>query len=134
MLCMEAIGNRSCSYQRVKGRSHTVGKRKSIHPHKPHATDHVSQPSRNANCRIPSMKSCTSLLCTVDCRCFLSFVFVGGARRLELCPCVTRLCTCWAFLTAIPDGRMTLGNDMFVVSVWHRLGHHVCAHVSQSQG
>ena len=30
-----------------------------------------------------------------------------------------------AFMTAIPGGRMTLGNDMFVVSVWHRLGHHV---------
>ena len=30
-----------------------------------------------------------------------------------------------AFLTAIPGGRMTLGNDMIVVSVWHRLGHYV---------
>ena len=35
-----------------------------------------------------------------------------------------------AFLTAIPGGRMTLGNDMFVVSVWHRLGHHVPADVA----
>ena len=35
-----------------------------------------------------------------------------------------------AFLTAIPGGRMTLGNDMFVVSVWHRLGHHVPAEVA----
>ena len=25
----------------------------------------------------------------VDCRCFLSFVFLGGARRLELSPCDT---------------------------------------------
>ena len=25
----------------------------------------------------------------VDCRCFLSFVFLGGARRLELSPCNT---------------------------------------------
>ena len=25
---------------------------------------------------------------------------------------------------------MTLGNDMFVVSVWHRLGHHVPADVA----
>ena len=35
----------SRGYQRVKGRSHTstVEKRKSVHPHKPHAT---SQPSR----------------------------------------------------------------------------------------
>ena len=32
-----------CSYKRVKGRSHTVEKRKAIHPQKPHAT---SQPSR----------------------------------------------------------------------------------------
>ena len=31
------------SYKRVKGRSHTVEKRKSIHPHKPHST---SQPSK----------------------------------------------------------------------------------------
>ena len=31
------------SYKRVKGRSHTVEKRKAIHPRKPHAT---SQPSR----------------------------------------------------------------------------------------
>ena len=30
-----------------------------------------------------------------------------------------------AFPTAIPGGRMTLGNNMFGVSVWHRLGHHV---------
>ena len=29
-----------------------------------------------------------------------------------------------AFLTAIPGGRMTLGNGMFVVFVWQRLGHH----------
>ena len=35
-----------------------------------------------------------------------------------------------AFLTAIPGGRMTLGNDMFVVSGWHRLGHHVPADVA----
>ena len=35
-----------------------------------------------------------------------------------------------AFLTAIPGARMTLGNDMFVVSVWHRLGHHVPAEVA----
>ena len=35
-----------------------------------------------------------------------------------------------AFLTAIPSGRMTLGNDMFVVSVWHRLGHHIPADVA----
>ena len=34
-----------------------------------------------------------------------------------------------AFLIAIPGGRMTLGNDMFVVSVWHRMGHHVPADV-----
>ena len=31
------------SYKRVKGRSHTVEKRKASHPQKPHAT---SQPSR----------------------------------------------------------------------------------------
>ena len=30
-----------------------------------------------------------------------------------------------AYLTAIPGGRMTLGNDMLLVSIWHRLGHHV---------
>ena len=30
-----------------------------------------------------------------------------------------------AFPTAIPGGRMTLGNDKFLVSMWHRLGHHV---------
>ena len=35
-----------------------------------------------------------------------------------------------AFLTAIPGGRMTLGNDMVVASVWHRLGHHVPADVA----
>ena len=33
----------TCSYKRVKGRSHTVEKRKASHPQKPHAT---SQPSR----------------------------------------------------------------------------------------
>ena len=35
-----------------------------------------------------------------------------------------------ASLTAIPGGCMTLGNDMFVVSVWHRLGHHGPADVA----
>ena len=35
-----------------------------------------------------------------------------------------------AFLPAIPGGCMTLGNDMFVMSVWHRLGHHVPADVA----
>ena len=35
-----------------------------------------------------------------------------------------------AFLTAIPGGRMTLGDDMFVVAVWHRLGHRVPDHVA----
>ena len=28
-----------------------------------------------------------------------------------------------AFLIAIPGGHITLGNDVFVVSVWHRLVH-----------
>ena len=35
-----------------------------------------------------------------------------------------------AILTAIPGGPMTLGNGMLVVSVWHRLGHHVPADVA----
>ena len=35
-----------------------------------------------------------------------------------------------AFLTAIPGGRIPLDNDIFVVSVWHRLGHHVPADVA----
>ena len=35
-----------------------------------------------------------------------------------------------AFLTAIPAGHMTLGNDMFVASVWRRLWHHVRADVA----
>ena len=32
---------------------------------------------------------------------------------------------------AQPGGRMPLGSDMFVVSVWHRLGHQVPADVSR---
>ena len=36
----------ACRYKRVKGRSHTVEKRISMPPHKPHAT---SQPSRFAH-------------------------------------------------------------------------------------
>ena len=35
-----------------------------------------------------------------------------------------------ASLTAIPGGRMKLGNGMFVVAVWHRLGHHDPADVA----
>ena len=31
----------------------------------------------------------------VDCRCFLSFVFLGVARRLEISPCNTRLQGGW---------------------------------------
>ena len=38
-----SIATCASSYKRVKGRSHTVEKRKAIHPQKPHAT---SQPSR----------------------------------------------------------------------------------------
>ena len=34
-----------------------------------------------------------------------------------------------AFMIASPGGRMTHGNDMLDVSVWHRLGHHVPAEV-----
>ena len=30
-----------------------------------------------------------------------------------------------AFLTTIPGNSMLLGNDMFVLSEWHFLGHHV---------
>ena len=32
---------------------------------------------------------CVGRVDWVDCRCFLSFVFLGGARRLELSPCNT---------------------------------------------
>ena len=35
-----------------------------------------------------------------------------------------------AFLTDITGDRMAFGNDMFVVSVWHRLGHQVPADVA----
>ena len=31
----------------------------------------------------------SGLMVWVDCRCFLSIVFLGGARRLELSPCNT---------------------------------------------
>ena len=33
---------------------------------------------------------CVGRVDWVDCRCFLSFVFLGGARRLELSPCNTQ--------------------------------------------
>ena len=32
---------------------------------------------------------CVGRVARVDCRCFLSFVFLSGARRLELSPCNT---------------------------------------------
>ena len=35
---------------------------------------------------------CVGRVGWVDCRCFLSFVFLGGARRLELSPCNTHAC------------------------------------------
>ena len=35
---MIAWGVPASSYKRVKGRSHAVGKRISMHPHKPHAS------------------------------------------------------------------------------------------------
>ena len=35
-----------------------------------------------------------------------------------------------AFLTTILSRRMTLGNNMFIVSDWHRLRHHVPADVA----
>ena len=34
----------------------------------------------------------------VECRCFLSFVFLGGARRLELSPCDTIVRAQWLWL------------------------------------
>ena len=43
LLTMLTFDMFNCSYKRVKGRSHTVEKRKASHPQKPHAT---SQPSR----------------------------------------------------------------------------------------
>ena len=33
-------------------------------------------------------------------------------------------------MTAITGGRITLRNDMLIVSVWHSLGHHVFADVA----
>ena len=35
---------------------------------------------------------CRSTVDCIDCRCFLSFVFLCGARRLELSPCNTASC------------------------------------------
>ena len=44
------------SYKRVKGRSHTVEKRKASHPQKPHAT---SQPSRFSHTpRLSRLRPC----------------------------------------------------------------------------
>ena len=34
---------------------------------------------------------CRLMVDWVDCRCLLSFVSLGGARRLELSPCSTRV-------------------------------------------
>ena len=36
---------------------------------------------------------CRLMVDWVDCRCFLSFVFLGGARRLGLSPCNTETAT-----------------------------------------
>ena len=46
------------------------------------------------------------------CRCFLSFVFLGGARHLELSPCNTQLCPCvrrtWSGIIVLTLGSQLL--------------------------
>ena len=49
---------------------------------------------------------------TVDCvdfRCFLSFIFLGGARRLELSPCVTQTIS-----QAVPHAK----KEISVCLIW----------------
>ena len=42
-----------------------------------------------------------------DCRCFLSLVFLGGAKRLELSPCDTHILTGHVHRTLVSVGRYT---------------------------
>ena len=35
-----------------------------------------------------------------------------------------------AFFTALPGGPLTIGNDMYVMAVWHRLGYRVPSDVA----
>ena len=44
----------------------------------------------------------------VDCRCFLSFVFLGVARRLELSPCNTAVCDPQCKLNTVETAQVTL--------------------------
>ena len=68
---------------------------------------------------------CRLMVDWVDCRCFLSFVFVGGARRLELSPCHTwpdlqvRLRTQWS--AARVEGSDAVGARPLTVGemAWH---------------
>ena len=46
----------------------------------------------------------------VDCGCFLSFVFLGGARRLELSPCHTLA------VSKLTDGNVNPGHMHFSAS------------------
>ena len=44
----------------------------------------------------------------VDCRCFLSFVFLGVVRRLELSPCNTAVCDSQRKLDTVDTAQATL--------------------------
>ena len=46
--------------------------------------------SASSGCLVSEV--CWLMVDWVDCRCFLSLVFLGGARRLELSPCNIALC------------------------------------------
>ena len=64
-------------------------KQLSMHPHKPHATSSQIVPAHTAVTFVGWAN-------WVDFRCFLSFVFLGVARRLELSQCSTAVLHCSA--------------------------------------
>ena len=61
---------------------------------------------------------CVSRVDWVDCRCFLSFVFLSGARRLELSPC--NIPTQYYGLNCVLLNRATTTTALVLPVVTHK--------------
>ena len=77
------------SYKRVKGRSHTGRKQISTHLHKPHVMCLLGCPYGSAWCLVYEVGVSAGPIGLIV-GVFLSFVFLGDARRLELSSCNTQ--------------------------------------------
>ena len=102
-----------CSYKRVKGRSHTVEKRISMHPHKPHAT---SPPVVHTHTQTQH------ILTAHNCGQQASHLRGAALSDMARLSCDGALASAW--LTARP-GLMELTTVEFRTNALLRLGEHL---------